>query len=468
MLTDSYGQEFHVSLPADMKPEKYKLVLIAAASMIAIAAYEAYWLKGLFDSRKDAVVMKIRVAMSLAESNWDNSLSLLLNGKVHQAQVSSTVIQFDDSKLDSGSNPKVVSMSVTSRDQEHGISGIVIDKREKREISAALFDSLLTLQLSSLNLTIPHAICVNKDGESIDYSGPEAFVSAGNPESIVYKSSFRDNVDYEFLSRPLTVFVLKEMNVIIVMSIGILLFILFAFWFMMKTLRMQQELAEMKNDFTGNITHELKTPIAVAYAANDAMLTYGLDRDPAKREQYLTTTREQLERLSGMVEQILSMTMENRDSLRLEMADTLLRPMLEEAAAHARLSAGKPCDIRTDVCPEDLKCSLDAGMMSSVLSTLLDNSLKYSGESVSILIKAYTEKGNVIIDVSDNGTGIPHDCQAHVFDKFYRIPAGNVQKVRGYGIGLFFARTIVEKHGGSISVESTPGKGSTFRITLSR
>ena len=222
----------------------------------------------------------------------------------------------------------------------------------------------------------------------------------------------------------------------------------------------------MKSDFTSNMTHELKTPIAVAYAANDAMLVYGLDKNPEKREEYLKVTRDSLEKLNGMVEQILSMSMENRDRLSLRIESTELGPLLESVAAQARLSAGKPCQIAVSVIPEGLTADIDASLMSSVISTLLDNAVKYSGDSTDILLSADEKDGHVRISVRDNGIGIAPEKQAHIFEKFYRVPTGDVHDVKGYGIGLFFAKTIVEKHGGHISVDSEPGKGSTFTIEL--
>jgi len=159
------------------------------------------------------------------------------------------------------------------------------------------------------------------------------------------------------------------------MSAGILLILGLVFYLMMRALRKQRELDEMKSDFTSNMTHELKTPIAVAYAANDAMLVYGLDKNPEKREEYLKVTRESLEKLNGMVEQILSMSMENRDRLSLRIENTELKPLLDSVAAQAHLSAGKPCEIAVSVTPEGLTADIDASLMSSVLATLLDNAV---------------------------------------------------------------------------------------------
>ena len=132
-----------------------------------------------------------------------------------------------------------------------------------------------------------------------------------------------------------------------------------------------------------------------------------------------------------------------------------------------KLKAGKPVEINLDIAPEDLTIIADRTHFSNILSNLIDNAIKYSPDKADIMIccrKKETEQ--VEISVTDHGIGIPTDKQPHIFDKFYRVPTGNIHNTKGYGLGLFYVKTMVEKHGGMVTVRSEAGKGSTFTIRI--
>ena len=242
----------------------------------------------------------------------------------------------------------------------------------------------------------------------------------------------------------------------------------FSFWYLIRILLRQRTLEEMKDDFTNNMTHELKTPIAVAYAANDALLNFGADADTTKRTRYLRICQEQLKRLSGLVEQILSLSMERRKTFRLHpetfpVAD-ILAPLVEEH----KLKADKPVSISTRLTPPDLTVTADRTHFSNIVSNLLDNAIKYSVRQAEVEISCRLQGGTLVLSVRDKGIGIPKDKLAHVFDKFYRVPTGNLHNVKGYGLGLYYVKTMVERHGGTVEVESEPGKGSVFIIIVKK
>jgi len=271
---------------------------------------------------------------------------------------------------------------------------------------------------------------------------------------------------YRIYIEPLMKSVLHTMIGSLTFTLILILFLSFSFWYLIRTIFQLKTLEEMKEDFTNNMTHELKTPIAVAYSATDALVNFGQGENKEKRERYLYICKEQLEKLSGLVEQILSMSMERRTKLTLKREEIQVREMLETLSETHRIKAKKEVVIQIHMDPENLTIVADKTHFNHVMSNLIDNAIKYSTDSVSIHIQVRKENGSSIFTVRDNGIGIPPDKQKYLFDKFYRVPQGNRQNAKGYGIGLYYVKTIVEKHGGTIHVESITGRGTVFTINL--
>ena len=343
-----------------------------------------------------------------------------------------------------------------------------------------VYDSLLTLQLKERGITLPHRL---EHIYTSDKSSPHIFVdtlavvsTAGyvpGPEAKQYNYAFDLNThqSYRLWIEPVTQLVLKQMSGILATSLVILIILIFAFWVLIRTILRQKTLEEMKSDFTNNITHELKTPIAVAYAANDALLNFNQAEDKTQRDKYLRICQEQLQRLSGLVEQILSMSMERRRTFRLHPEEFAIRDILETLIEQHKLKAESSVHISVDIEPEDLSVLADRTHFSNIISNLIDNAIKYSHGEAEVTIhcrKMAVEGQNeqTEISVSDHGIGIAPEKQKHIFDKFYRVPTGNLHDVKGYGLGLFYVKTMIEKHGGSVSVKSELGKGSTFTIRI--
>lgn len=215
----------------------------------------------------------------------------------------------------------------------------------------------------------------------------------------------------------------------------------------------------MKDDFVSNMTHELKTPISIAYSANDALLNYDAANDTAKQRAYLAIAIKQLKHLGELVENILAVSMERRKALTLRTERIYLPELVGEIASAQQMRADKDISITLDVI-EQIDVAADKSHLSNVLNNLIDNAIKYSGESVVIHITISADS----IEVTDNGIGIPSKSLPFIFDKFYRVPHGNRQDVRGYGIGLYYVKHILEKMGWSISAKSQEGVGTTFVI----
>lgn len=267
-----------------------------------------------------------------------------------------------------------------------------------------------------------------------------------------------DTVYYAYIT-PLTKNILGEMSGVIATSALIAILLTFGFWYLLHVIRRLRTIEEMKDDFTNNMTHELKTPIAIAYAANDALLQFPDPADEKRTKKYLTAALEQLTKLTGLVENILAMSMERRKHLTMAKEKINLKAFLTSIIEQQKIKAGKPCEIVLN-CPEDAVVEADPTHFSNVIGNLIDNSIKYSGDSVSIVIEADATR----VSVSDNGIGIPEKALPYIWSKFYRVPHGNRNEARGYGIGLFYVKSIIDKHYWSIGVESKPDKGSRFTI----
>lgn len=432
---------------------KHRFLIIAVISVVMIAAYEGYWLSGLYKSQRQSLEMQISSLISKSEL-----AAYSFHLKREQLTDSIAFLNPDNLskivsiKRDSSSGNKIRSISVYRRDDfNKQVASSVTSPEFYEMMDSILFQNFKEAGIDEIfrPLDTPDVVS-DTDSASVGY--------------IVVKSTL-GKTPYLFDTGLMTGYILLNMSGIIFTSLMVVAIVIFSFWFFINTLKKQMEFDEMKSSFTSNITHELKTPIAVAYAANDALLNYGLSDNPVKREEYLLDTKEQLEKLSALVERILSMSMKERGNFRLEVSETNIRDMFEKIVQETRLRTAKACDIQIEA-DDNLTAIFDAKLMSSVVSTLVDNAVKYSGESVRILLKAIRKSDKLFISVSDNGIGIAQEHQRHVFEKFYRVPHGDVHEVKGYGIGLYFAKTIVERHGGRISLTSTPGEGSTFTIEI--
>lgn len=337
----------------------------------------------------------------------------------------------------------------------------IMDKYIPYDMS--VMDSVLRNQLSHRSI-YPDFLCVqvvnNKDSVICDNpnfkgeSGLDTFTININPDEGIY---------YKAYMTPLTRHILSQMLGVIITVFLLLVAFTLAFWYLLHTVSKMRTIEEMKDDFVSNMTHELQTPIAIAYSANDALLNYDTDNDPQKKVTYLNIANRQLKRLGELVENILAMSMERRKTMKLKPETILLRPFTEEIAAAQRMRVEKEIIINVNM-DDDVSVEADKTHLGNVLNNLIDNAIKYSGDSVTITVSADSDS----ISVKDNGIGIPSKSIPFLFNKFYRVPHGNRQDVRGYGIGLYYVKSILDKMGWDIEVRSKEGEGSVFTIKYDR
>lgn len=229
------------------------------------------------------------------------------------------------------------------------------------------------------------------------------------------------------------------MSGILISSFLLVVLILIAFVYLIYTILRQKTVEELKTDFTNNMTHELKTPISVAYAANDVFLNYDTHVSE-KQKKYLSIVREQLTQLTGLVEQFLTLSVENRNTFRLKQESILISDLIAPLIEQHKLKAGKPVNITTNI-PEAIAVFADRTHFYNILGNLIDNAVKYSGDNpAEIFISAETQSNEIRVSVTDNGVGISEVNQQQIFDKFYRVPSGNLHSVKRVWAGIILCK----------------------------
>lgn len=264
-----------------------------------------------------------------------------------------------------------------------------------------------------------------------------------------------------FFSNP-TMAVLKRSLASIGLSLVLSACIISCLLYLLYTINKQKELAEIKNDLISNITHEFKTPIATVFTAIEAIKNFNDTNDTEKTNNYLDISNQQLTKLNQMVEKLLETATLDSDKLLLnkESADLvfLLQTMVEK---YQLLSDGKQLSFKANV--SELSFQIDPFHFENAIANLVDNAIKYGGNTIEVNLNSLLER--VEITVADNGIGIDKGQREKVFDKFYRIPTGNRHDVKGFGIGLFYTKKIVEKHEGTIELVPDT-KNTLFKISL--
>lgn len=336
-----------------------------------------------------------------------------------------------------------------------------------KPIDLAKFDSILSSHLQKGGLDIRHytEIWDLEDSTVITSSVP---ANLNRTKCNLHKWDYTTyhKRAYFVYTEPTRWATIRMMSGILFSSFLILLILILSFAYMFWFLIHQKTVEQLKDDFTHNVTHELKTPIAITYAAVEAMIHYNITGNKEKTNKYLYICHEELQRLGNMVEQILSLSLEHKKDFKLKYEKVNLNELLDKIIEQQTIKSPKPFHVRQEFMPDGIILEADRTHLYNILSNILDNAIKYSGDNPQIRIEAEERDCSVIIRITDNGIGIEEEHLTHIFDKFYRISNSKQPPVKGYGIGLFYVRTMIQKHNGTIRVESQPGKGSCFIITL--
>lgn len=348
-----------------------------------------------------------------------------------------------------------------------GITQNIKDRINRNEVSEYLKENL-----NNNGITTDFIFGVESEGKNsllfADDVDQIIELSESSYRAQLFPEEIFRSADYLLLYFPdRTGYLLRSVSTVLSISALFIFSIIFLYYKTVKILIRQKKIADIKNDLISNITHEFKTPIATISLAGEALLDPELSKDPASTHKYLAMIREESDRLKKMVDSFLNTALIENGEYNLEKSEIDIHSLIKNIVDRNKLGLNvSRNEITLELSADDHKIIVDEIHIVNVVSNIIDNAVKYSGEQPQVTIKTKNKDNGILIYISDKGIGIDKNQHKKIFETFYRIPTGNIHNTRGYGIGLSYVKKIVEAHGGSISVNSKPGSGTTFKLFL--
>ncbi|MFY9308596.1 MAG: HAMP domain-containing sensor histidine kinase [Bacteroidia bacterium] len=348
---------------------------------------------------------------------------------------------------------------------------------KKLEISAEenelhKIDSLLHYYMQFYNLHInysfkvlhPEAIPVNAGTDWEQLLSPvQPACNRKSLEEVVSKKGWELKLHFPQKKQ----FIMAEMSTLFVTSVLLILIVLILFWKTTRSLLKEKAISEHTSDFLNNMTHEFKTPLTNISLAGKMLQKETENGKENRIKHYSRIILDENEKLSHQVEQVLSMTALERGEIPLHKTKVDFHTILEESIKSATMQLeNRQGNLKICFEASNTLVMADKTHLSNALRNLLDNAIKYSTDKPELLIQTSNLNNFIIVTIKDQGIGIEKEHQKKVFDKFYRVPTGDVHNVKGFGLGLAYVKKIIELHQGTIGLESEKGKGTTFTITL--
>lgn len=344
-------------------------------------------------------------------------------------------------------------------------------KTIKERVDLALLDSLIESELLNRGIKAKFQRGV------FDYNGNEVIVDSIDNINKIRQSGFYVQLfPNDVVSPPhfLSIFfphqkgyLLKTMWIMLLTSVLLLLIIVGAFTYTIRTIFMQKKLSEVKNDFISNMTHELKTPIATISLACEALTDKDMTSNESIRSNYVGMINQENKRLGLLVESVLKSATWDKGDLKLKKEEVDMHQIIKRVVENISIQVkSKLGEIIEKLDAENPIVNADSVHVTNLIYNLLDNANKYSPNRPQITISTNNYKDGLLLIIADKGMGIKRENLNKIFDKFYRVPTGNVHDVKGFGLGLNYVKAITEKHGGEIKVDSDYGKGTKFKIYI--
>ena len=470
---------------------KFRIPLLMVLSQIVLTAFVVYWLLGQFnqegqtlkkallkeynaaeDQAIDSILLKhiikpalgdsIQIKLDVSQDSIGSSIKRIYKSKTPKKIIAIGFQNETDSQSTNTNSfhftqivkedalKRSVKMIINHTDQFRGTNGN--NQLFHFPVDTVLFKKIFSKSLNNKNFDFKLKWLVQNDSIKHEIGG------------ITITGGIGDGIPAVNISR-YTLYIFKKITPQLIFAIFLLGLSASAFFFTYLSLKKQIQLNTLRNDFVSNITHELKTPVATAKVALEALKTYNMKNDPKVANEYLNMVSMEMNRLNGLIIKVLDHSVLERESWVIHKEAVDLHVLVQNIlnSMQIRFSTLK-AEINFEPEKEPCIVKIDQLYIEGVIMNLLDNSLKYAAPNPKISISICSSSNSVLLSVSDNGPGIPKEYLSKIFDKFFRMPHGNRHNIKGYGLGLSFATLVMEHHNGQIYAENQEEGGCSFTL----
>lgn len=322
-------------------------------------------------------------------------------------------------------------------------------------------DSIFNVMLEQQNIGVEYYLCYQDSVKVLDSMGDSSLQGMKSKEVPIVNNT---KVQAIFsIAMPL---VLSQMLWMLVVSVLMFLLIIICFVYELRVIFTQRRLTQLRDDFSHALVHDMKTPLGTIYMAVDQWGKGVLDKSPELRSKFSDTAMAQVLNLQALVDKILTIAYLEQKKLTLDPKIMDLSNMIQGLVDKFSIQAKKPVSFKIDIDLESTHIIADPVYLTNAVSNLIDNAIKYSGDSVAVDIYCHSSNNQLFIEVSDNGFGISEKDREKIFEKFERGAAVGRRGAKGFGLGLNYVKQVMNAHGGTVSLSSLEGEGSKFVLYM--